>query len=66
MRDYYFNPFAEGWELFSRFMCCGMPGRRYYTRRERIEHLEKMKERLQKELAGIEEAIEDLKKSESK
>ena len=57
-----FDPVSQGWELFRDFMCCGFGGRRYYTRKERIEQLEKIKQHLQKELSGIQELIEDLKK----
>ena len=59
-----FDPFYQGWELFNRFLCCGIGGRRFYTRKERIEQLEKMKQQLQQELSGIQELIEDLKKKE--
>jgi hypothetical protein len=61
----YSGPFSECWDFFSNFMCGGpFAGRRYYTRKERIEHLEKLKKRLQDEMAGIEEMIEDLKRRE--
>ena len=59
-----FDPFYQGWELFNRFMCCGFGGRRFYTRKERIEQLEKMKQQLQQELSGIQELIEDLKRKD--
>ena len=59
-----YNAFHDGWELFRSFMCCG--GRRFYTRKERLEQLEKLKTQLQHELLGIEEMIADLKKAESK
>ncbi len=61
-----FDPFSDGWEFFRSFMSCGMGGRRFYTRKEQIEHLEKMKQRLQQEISGIEERIGDLKKQETK
>jgi len=61
-----FNPFIQGMELFRSFMCCGSSGRHYYTRHERIQQLEDIKKRLQQELAGIDELIEDLKKAEAK
>jgi hypothetical protein len=60
-----FDPFSEGWDLFRSFMSCGLGGRRFYTRKERIEQLEKMKQRLQQEISGIEERIQDLKKQEA-
>jgi len=46
-------------------MTCGS-GRRFYTRKEKIEELEKIKKRLREEIAGIEEMIEDLKSREAK
>ncbi len=58
--------FDEGWDLFRSFMCCGTGGRRFYTRKEQIEQLEKIKQRLQQELAGIEERIQDLKREQAK
>ena len=61
-----FDPFYQSWELFSRFLCCGFGGRRFYTRKEQIEQLEKMKQQLQEELSGIQERIEDLKKQEAR
>jgi len=36
--------------------------RRFYSRQERIEQLEKYKEHLEKELAAVKEAIEELKR----
>ncbi len=60
-----FDPFSECWRFFSTFMTCGS-GRRFYTRKERIEELEKIKKRLREEIAGIEEMIEDLKSREAK
>ena len=59
-----YDPFCGMWNLFRSFMCCG--GRRFYTRKERIEELQQLKERLQHDLSGIEELIEDLKKQEAK
>ena len=61
-----FDPVSQGWELIRDFMCCGFGGRRYYTRKERIEQLEKIKQHLQEELSGIQELIEDLKKQEAR
>jgi hypothetical protein len=61
-----FNPFAEGWRLFSAFTCCGpWSGRHFYTRQERIEALEKLKKQLQDEITAIDEMIEDLKRAQS-
>lgn len=59
-----FDPWSECWKLFSGFMCCG--SRRHYTRKERIDQLEKLKKNLQDEIAGIDELIQDLKKHEAK
>ena len=53
-----FDPVSECWRFFSSFMCSG---RRFYTRKEQIEELERTKKRLQAEIAGIDELIEDLK-----
>jgi hypothetical protein len=42
--------------------CCGGGGhgfRRFYTKAERREHLEKYRDQLKKELEGIEEHLED-------
>ncbi len=62
-----FDPFSECWGFFRSFMCCGpWGGRRYYTRKERIEQLEALKERLKKEISGIDEMIQDLKHQEAK
>lgn len=61
------DPISECWNLFRRFSsfgCCG--GRRYYTRKERIEELEKLKTELQREITGIDETIQDLKDREAK
>lgn len=58
--------FDEGWELFRSFLCCASGGRRFYTRKERIEQLEKIKQRLHQELLGIEELLHDLKRQEAK
>ena len=61
-----FDPFREGWELFRSFAGCGFwGGRRFYTRKERLEQLEKLKERLQQEIAGINELIQELKRKEA-
>ena len=62
MNRYFFDPFSECWGLFSTLMGYGPQcGRRFYTRKEKIEQLEKLKERLQKEVLGIEERIQELK-----
>ena len=53
------DPFSDWWKVFSSFMPCG--GRRFYTRKERVEALENLKRQLEKEIAGIEELIQDLK-----
>lgn len=61
-----FDPFSDGWELFRRFMMCGAwGGRRFYTRKEQIEELERLKKRLEQEVAGIQERIDDLKKRDA-
>jgi hypothetical protein len=58
-----FDPFCNGWDFFRSFMdCSGWGGRRFYTRQERVEHLERLKRRLQQEIAGIDERIQDLKR----
>lgn len=60
------DPFSDCWEMFRSFMnCAPWGGRRFYTRQERIEQLEKLRARLQKEIAGIDELIQDLKRSQS-
>ena len=64
--DRTFNPFLDSLEFFRSFMSCGSTGRRFYTRQERIEQLEKTKSQLQQELAGIEELIADLRKVDSR
>ncbi len=61
------DPIGECWDLFRRFSpfgCCG--GRRFYTRKERIEELEKLKTELQREITGIDELMKDLKDREAK
>jgi hypothetical protein len=40
----------------------GFSGRRYLTKQERIEWLEEYKNNLEKELAGVSERIEELKR----
>jgi len=47
-------------------MCSPWSHRRYYTRKERIEQLENLKQRLEREIAGIQERIDDLKKQEAR
>ena len=60
-----FNPFSESFRLFSSFACGGpWSGRHFYTRKERIEALERTKKRLQDEIAAIDEMIEDLRSRE--
>ena len=62
-----FNPFSECFRFFSNFACCGpWSGRRFYTRKERIEALEKLKKQLQDEIIAIDEMIADLKGHEPK
>lgn len=63
----YDNPFSQFCKLFSGFLSCAMPsGRCFYTRKERIEHLEQIKKKLQDEIAGIDELIADLKHGKAK
>jgi hypothetical protein len=58
-----FDPWSEGWKFFANFMCPGSSaGRRFYTRNERIEQLEKIRKKLQDEIAGIDERIQELKR----
>ena len=40
---------------------CWQHGRRFFTKKERIEQLEKYKEQLQKELKGIDEYLKEQK-----
>lgn len=62
-----FDPFSECWEMFRSFVFCApWCGRRFYTRKEKIEELERLKKRLQQEISGINELIEDLRKQEAK
>src|SRR5881628_195563 len=61
------NPFSECFRFFSSFACGGpWSGRHFYTRKERIEALERTKKRLQDEIAAIDEMIADLKSREPK
>jgi len=43
-----------------------MPRRRFFTKEERIRLLERYSEFLEKELAGVKERLEELKKEEPK
>ncbi len=62
-----FDPCCGAWQFFRAFMdSAPWGGRRYYTRKEHIEQLEKLKGRLEKEIAGIEELIRDLKEKDAK
>jgi hypothetical protein len=62
-----FNPFSDCFKFFSGFACGGpCSGRHFYTRKERIEALERTKKRLQDEIAAIDEMIADLKSREPK
>ena len=62
-----FNPFSECFRFFSSFACGGpWSGRHFYTRKERIEALERTKKRLQDEIAAIDEMIADLRSREPK
>lgn len=57
-----FDPFSECFRFFSDFMRCGAwCGRQFYTRKEKIERLERIKKHLQEEIAGIDEMIEELR-----
>ena len=62
-----FNPLSECFRFFSSFACGGpWGGRHFYTRKERIEALERTKGRLQDEITAIDEMIADLKNREPK
>lgn len=62
-----FDPFSECFQFFSNFMRCGAwSPRQFYTRKERIEKLEGLKKRLQDEIAGIDEMIEELRSREAR
>ena len=41
---------------------CGCRFRRFYSPEEEAEHLERYKEQLQKEVAGVEQRIKELKR----
>lgn len=58
----YNTPFDPSWwwRCFAGSASCG--GRRFYTKAEKVEELQKLKKRLEKEMAGIDELIADLKK----
>ena len=56
-----FSPFGDCWQFFSSFFYEPFSGRCFYTRKERIEHLETIRRRLQNEIAAIDEMIADLK-----
>jgi len=58
------DPFAEWRKFFTAFMPGGV--RHFYTRKERIEQLEQLKKTLQREIAGIDELIEELRGQEAK
>ncbi|MCS6861081.1 MAG: hypothetical protein NZT92_12260 [Abditibacteriales bacterium] len=63
-----FSPFVMGFGMYFDFddFCEPFFGRRrFYTRQERIEHLKRIKEKLERELRGIEERIRDLEAQES-
>jgi hypothetical protein len=56
----------HSWHGHPDLGCCCAPGaghhfRRYVSKREQIERLEAYREALQKELSGVDEAIEELK-----
>lgn len=40
--------------------CCGIPQRRFMTKKEKHETLEKYRDQLRNELQGVEERISDL------
>jgi hypothetical protein len=62
-----FDPIWDCWDLFRKFSSMGCSaGRRFWTRKERIEELERLKAQLQREITGINEMIEDLKAQEAK
>jgi len=43
-------------------MCYGFGGRRFLTKEEKVEWLEEYKSNLEKELTGVTERIQELKK----
>ena len=58
---------TEWMRMGSDFMSCGVStGRRFYGRRAEMEELEKLKKRLQDEIADIDDRIEELKGREAK
>ncbi|MBI2821614.1 MAG: hypothetical protein HYX74_05265 [Acidobacteria bacterium] len=62
-----FDPFSECWEMFRSLMFGGCSsGRRFYTRQEQLEELENLKKKLQREIAGIDERIQDLKAQQAR
>jgi|GEM_PF-879022 len=56
--DFFENLFSDFGHHFFGFK------RRFYTKEERIARLEKYKQHLEKELQGVNEAIERLKRNE--
>jgi hypothetical protein len=62
-----FDPFCSGWDFVRGFMdCAGWGGRRFYTRQERIDQLERLKKRMQQEISGIEERIQELRREQAR
>jgi len=62
------SPFGMGFGFYFDFENLCEPFfwcRRFYTRQERIEYLKKIKEKLERELRGIEERIRDLEAQEA-
>lgn len=60
-----FFPFGFGFYLDWSEIEPWLWGRRFYTRREKIEYLKRIKEKLERELQGIEERIRDLEAQEA-
>ncbi len=49
----------------ARSMCgCGCGGRRFLSKKEKVEMLEEYKESLQNELEGVEEELKELKREQ--
>ena len=62
----YHHPFLRHRGMGFRHRVMWMPRRRFFTKEERIRLLERYSEFLEKELAGVKERLEELKKEEPK